>query len=85
MWRGSLLNRLKGGEFMATINITIPNPVLNRVVEALCDGENSTQAHAKQVVIDFIKDKVKTYEGSRDSVVSYQQAINKAETDILIT
>lgn len=59
---------------MANMNIQIPDAQVNRVIAALCanlykegsatDLVDPTPALAKQVVLDYIKDRVKVHETS---------------------
>jgi len=49
---------------MATISITIPDLQLPRVIAALCvpAGVPETPADAKAQVIEYVKERVKSYE-----------------------
>ena len=51
---------------MATIQFTIPNAELNRVVAALCAaaGVPASPANAKQAVIDYVRTAVRNVERS---------------------
>ena len=51
---------------MATIQFTIPNAELNRVVAALCAaaGVPASAANAKQAVIDYVRSTVRNVEMS---------------------
>lgn len=47
---------------MAAITLNIPDNQITRVVEALCEGNNPTNAKAKEALIDRIKWMVVNYE-----------------------
>lgn len=75
---------------MATITITIPNPVASRVTDALAnrggwDGTGDKAAFAKQVVIDYVMSVTRNYEADRDAALAKQAAATKATSEIVIT
>jgi len=70
---------------MASINITIPDPVLNRVLDAIAvtrgynpNTDGTKALFAKNVLIRVIKDAVKEYEGRLASAT----AVTQADSDI---
>jgi hypothetical protein len=69
---------------MAVISITIPNAVLDRVVTAVCDGVDVSNAKAKQVMIDYVKGKIIAYESgpATQSAISGIIADVRANIDI---
>lgn len=69
---------------MAQITIDIPNNVLTRVVEALCEGlPEKTNAKAKAEVIRMIREKVAIYEANKAAREAFQSATTNAEGIIL--
>lgn len=70
---------------MATITMNIPNAVLTRVVDGLCDGVDSSNSKAKQVVIDFVKGKVISYESGSVAQTAINGVIADVKTNIDIT
>lgn len=70
---------------MATINLSIPDAQLPRVIAALCSSDPAnlmapTAANAKGVVIKWVTDCVKTYETRLA-----QQALAAVDTAGLVT
>lgn len=82
---------------MATISVTIPNAILNRVTDGIC-GQYSYQAtingspnpetkaqFAQRMVREFIKNTVKGYEATVAQDAARTAAIASADTDIVLT
>jgi len=57
---------------MATITLTIPDPMLARVVTALCipAGVPETNANAKAQVVEYVKERVKQYEAAHSKIAN---------------
>lgn len=70
---------------MAQITITVPNTVLPRVVEALCNGDTPTNEKARQEIMRMIKDKVKAYEAQKLARQAFEEAEQNAETNIVLS
>ena len=86
---------------MATITITIPNPVANRVIDSVCerygyedtiedDGNRipnpiSKAQFAKQQLIAWVKDCVTYKEGNEAGNKARQEAIAKVEAEIQLS
>jgi hypothetical protein len=71
---------------MATITITIPDPIAPRVIEALCYPDSDpTAAKAKQVLMNWIKAKVRNYESDLAMDAARLAAEQDVEQDILLT
>lgn len=75
-----------------TLSITIPDDISTRVVDALCGlyGYNPASGltrnqFAKQVVITFVKDSVKDYEGRAAMQQARDSTINDVNTKIQIS
>jgi len=77
---------------MATLSITIPTDQVNRVQDAICavygynpDTDGTKTAFTKGVVINFIKNTVKSYEVDQASVAAREAALADAEAGITLT
>lgn len=77
---------------MATLSITIPNPVVDRVQDALAarhhynpETDGTKAAFAKQLVIEYLKREVKEYEADTAGSDARQAAITAVEAEILLT
>lgn len=71
---------------MANITITIPDADLSRIVEALCDGVNPTNAKAKIKLIELAKQYVKIYENNKITLqnqATISSAISTKNTAIM--
>jgi len=57
---------------MVTITLTIPDPMLPRVVAALCipAGVPETNANAKTQVVEYVKERVKNFEAAQSKVAN---------------
>lgn len=75
---------------MATVTITIPDPVLDRVLDAFAatynwDGQGTKAAFARQKVAEYVKQVVKGYEAQRDSEAARTAAASKADSEVTIS
>lgn len=77
---------------MATITLTIPDPVLNRVLDAIASskgygpGSGQTKAQfARSVIAAYIKSIVVEYESRSAADTAFRTAASTADTDIAIT
>ena len=77
---------------MADITITVPNPVLSRVVDAIAARNGYVAAvhgtknqFAKAWMIQKIKDEVRGHEGSEAGRLAQLSASTAVDTDIAIT
>lgn len=70
---------------MATITITVPNQILDRVVEALCNGVDSNSTKAKQEILSIIKSRVKAYEVEKSSRSAAATAAQDVDSNINIS
>ena len=74
---------------MAQITIEIPNNIQQRVVDGLAEshGYDSKRhgnkgAYAKKVVIDFIRNTVKSHESRKAGEQAAKQANERAESEV---
>ena len=77
---------------MASITVTVPDPILNRVLDALAAKWNynpaidgTKAAFAKKSVANYLKATVKDYEATLAAEAARAAAQATAETDITIT
>lgn len=78
---------------MARVTINIPDEVVTRVLTAVCanTGWADSEIHgpkvtwAKNQLIEWIKDHVRTYEGNEAAISARQDAIQSVEDEIIIT
>jgi hypothetical protein len=73
---------------MASMTITIPDAVAQRVTAALCANAHrspATPANAKAAVIDLIKGITKNHEAAQAGLVAQTTAAQQADTDIVLT
>jgi len=70
---------------MAEIIITIPNTIVDRVVEALCSGQSPTAEKAKKEVIDMIRNRVKSYEAQNAAQEAYKARERNIDTNIVLS
>lgn len=76
---------------MAAITLTIPDNVVNRVLDAIAannnyqnGGETKTQ-FAKRKMIDYLKDNVKNYEATTAVNLARKTAVTAVEAEIQIS
>lgn len=77
---------------MAQVTLTVPDGVKDRVFDAVAatKGYNAAQhgtkaQFTKSIITNFLKDIVKSYEGSEAGRIAQQNACNAVDTDINIT
>lgn len=77
---------------MADITITIPNAVLSRVLDAVsvrfgynAATDGTKAAFAKKQLIIWVKDIVRSHEGSAAGAAAQQAASESVDADITIT
>ncbi len=78
---------------MTTVNITIPDAVISRIVEAFTVVFRWDEAGAgltknefvKKKVQDFIREVVSAYEANLAAEVARKTAIDKSNTDIILS
>lgn len=77
---------------MASITLTIPDPILNRVLDALAAkwgynpaGGQTKAQFAKSALAAYVKATVKQYEAEVAAKAAFDSAQATTETDIAIT
>lgn len=66
--------------------IKIPNEILDRVIEAMCEGDPTpTLEEAKTRIIRLMEERVGLYEADKTARTGYEQAKQKAKNEIILS